>query len=132
MTTRVIATLLTALCAVPAPSLAAVATLATLPAVVMLATGPALAQADLTSAKAAGLVGERPDGMLGIVLETVPAETRALIERINAERRAQYGEVAQRTGQDIAKVQAVAGDRLVQATPAGQFVMNAAGRWVRK
>ena len=90
------------------------------------------AQADLSAAKGAGQVGERPDGLLGVVDPAAPADIQALVNRVNAERTAQYRDVAQRTGQDLAKVQAVAGDRLVQATPAGQFVMNAAGRWVRK
>lgn len=94
--------------------------------------GPTMAQADLSAAKAQGLVGEKPDGLLGVVDGSAPADVQALVDRINAERRAQYQEVAQRTGQNLAQVQAVAGDRLVQATPSGQFVMNAAGRWVRK
>lgn len=94
--------------------------------------GPTMAQADLTAAKSQGLVGERPDGLVGFVADQVPADVRAMVERINAERKAQYQEVAQRTGQKLAQVQAVAGDRLVQATPSGQFVMNAAGRWVKK
>lgn len=94
--------------------------------------GPTMAQADLSAAKSQGLVGERPDGLVGFVEDQVPAGVRALVEQINAERKAQYQEVAQRTGQNLSQVQAVAGDRLVQATPKGQFVMNAAGRWVKK
>lgn len=93
---------------------------------------PVMAQADLTAAKSQGLIGEKPDGLVGFVVDQVPPDVRALVDRINAERRAQYQEVAQRTGQNIAQVQAVAGDRLVQATPGGQYVMNAAGRWVQK
>lgn len=94
--------------------------------------GTGIAQADLSAAKSQGLVGERPDGLVGIVVDSVPTDVRAMVDRINDERRSQYQEVAQRTGQNIAQVQAVAGDRLVQATPGGQFVMNAAGRWVKK
>jgi len=92
----------------------------------------ALAQDPLAAAKAQGLVGERPDGLVGFVAGSVPADVRALVEQINAQRRQKYADVAASTGQSLAQVQAVAGDRLVQATPAGQFVMNAAGRWVKK
>lgn len=92
----------------------------------------ALAQDSLAAAKSAGLVGERPDGLVGYVQDQVPAEVRALVEQVNNERRARYSQVAQSTGQPLATVQAVAGDRLIAATPAGQFVMNAAGRWTKK
>ncbi|QJE72635.1 YdbL family protein [Aerophototrophica crusticola] len=93
---------------------------------------PALAQDDLASAKAQGLVGERPDGLVGTVADAVPAPVAALVERVNAERRKQYGQVAQSTGRPVQEVQAIAGDKLVANTPSGQYVMNAAGRWVKK
>lgn len=98
----------------------------------LLAGAPAMAQESLVAAKAAGLVGERPDGLVGYVKDQVSAEVRSMVERVNAERRKQYAQVAQSTGQSLDEVQAVAGDRLIGATPSGQFVMNAAGRWTRK
>ena len=93
---------------------------------------PAFAQEGVAAAKASGLIGERPDGLLGLVTAQVPADVRALVDRVNAERRAQYQQVAQSTGRSLQEVQAVAGQRLVQATPAGQFVMDGAGQWQRK
>ncbi len=93
---------------------------------------PAHAQDSLAAAKAAGLIGERPDGLVGFVQDQVPAEVRALVEQVNQERKARYADVAQSTGQPLPTVQAVAGDRLIAATPPGQFVMNAAGRWTKK
>lgn len=107
---------------------------AALPAVALPSAifGSAWAQDGLAAAKAAGQVGERPDGLLGIVEDTAPGPVRALVDQVNAERKARYAEVARATGQPLANVQAVAGERLVGATPSGQFVMNAAGRWTRK
>jgi len=90
------------------------------------------AQEDLAAAKSAGLIGERPDGLVGYVADAVPADVRSLVERINAERKRRYEEIANSTGQSLAEVQAVAGDRLVSATPNGLYVMNAAGRWIKK
>lgn len=92
----------------------------------------ASAQDAISSAKAAGTVGERPDGLLGLVDGSATADVKALVDRINAERTQRYREIAQSTGQPLATVQAVAGERLIQATPPGQFIMNAAGRWSRR
>lgn len=92
----------------------------------------AAAQDGLEAAKAAGLVGERPDGLVGVVPATVPAEIQALVERINAQRRDRYQDVARSNGTSVAAVQAVAGRQLIDRTPAGQYVMNSSGSWVRK
>jgi len=91
-----------------------------------------LAEDGIAAAKASGRVGERPDGLLGLVSGEAPADVRALVERVNAERRSQYQQVARSTGSSVQDVQGVAGRRLVEATPAGQFVMSGAGQWVRK
>jgi hypothetical protein len=93
---------------------------------------PARADQGLAAAKAAGLVGERPDGLVGLVQAQAPADVRNLVSRVNEERRKQYEQVARSTGGSLQEVQAVAGQRLVNATPAGQFVMEAGGRWVKR
>jgi uncharacterized protein YdbL (DUF1318 family) len=92
----------------------------------------AMAQDGLEAAKATGLVGERPDGLVGIVPQSVPPEIRALVERVNAERRERYRDVARSNGTSVDTVQAVAGRRLIERTPAGQYVMSPSGSWVRK
>ena len=84
----------------------------------------------LDSAKAAGLVGERPDGMLGVV--TATPEATAIVADVNARRLAKFKDIAAKNGQSLAAVQAVAGQEFIARTPAGQFIMNAAGVWVRK
>jgi uncharacterized protein YdbL (DUF1318 family) len=88
----------------------------------------AQAQDALAVAKAAGQVGERPDGLLGAV---VP-QAQALVDQINAQRKARYQQIAQSNGTSVDKVQAVAGQQLIERTPPGQFVMTTAGKWVRK
>ena len=98
----------------------------------LLLAGPALAQDSISAAKAAGLVGERPDGLVGYVADSVPPRVRSLVEEVNDGRRQKYEEIARSTGRSLAEVQAVAGDRLIAETPGGQYVMNAAGRWSRK
>ncbi|QQP87622.1 YdbL family protein [Skermanella sp. TT6] len=93
---------------------------------------PAVAQAPLDQAKQAGLVGERPDGLVGFVAGTVPADIRALVDRINAQRLDRYAQVARTNGASVESVQAVAGRQLIERTPAGQYVMTPSGDWRRK
>ncbi len=102
---------------------------------VALATPPLGARAQdnpLLSAQTQGLVGERPDGLVGIVSSSAPASTRTLVERINRERMTVYGQIAQRNGTSVEAVQRSAGQRLVNDTPAGQYFMDAGGKWQRK
>lgn len=95
----------------------------------VLAAGPARAQT-LDQAKAAGLVGEMPNGYVGAVQGG--AEVQALVDSVNAQRRAAYQDVARRTGAPLAAVEQEAGAKLIARAPAGQFVLNASGQWVRK
>ncbi|TVR99055.1 MAG: DUF1318 domain-containing protein [Rhodospirillales bacterium] len=110
------------------PRLAAAAAVVT---VAGLAAVPALAQT-LDQAKAAGYVGERPDGYLGLVRADAPGWARDLVTRVNAERRARYAEVAQRTGASVRDVAIVAGQKLVSGAPSGHYVMTPQGTWVQR
>jgi uncharacterized protein YdbL (DUF1318 family) len=95
---------------------------------ILLLAGVASADA-LDAARAAGQVGERADGMVGAV-GSVPAAVAQTIASINAQRLATYRSIAQKTGTPIDAVQKQAGDRLIAATPKGQYVMD--GRWHKK
>jgi uncharacterized protein YdbL (DUF1318 family) len=90
--------------------------------------GGAFADA-LDAQRAAGQVGERADGMVGAV-GAVPANVAQTIATINAQRLATYRGIAQNTGTSIDAVQAQAGKHLIDATPAGQYVMD--GSWHKK
>ena len=93
--------------------------------------GPAGAQG-LDAAKGKGLVGEKADGYLGIVAANPTAEVRALADSVNAQRRAKYEEIAHKNGTAVDAVAALAGQKLVERAPAGQWVTDAAGNWRRK
>ncbi len=88
--------------------------------------------AELDAAKRAGLVGERPDGFVGLVRGDAPADVRSLVNTINAERRAGYEDVARRTGAPVREVGILAGRRLIAAAPPGTYVMTESGQWIRK
>jgi uncharacterized protein YdbL (DUF1318 family) len=102
-----------------------------LSAAVLLAAAP-LARADeLDSAKAAGQVGERADGYLGVVGSAPPGISN-LVNDVNAKRRAKYGEIAKQNGTAVDAVGALMGQKLIERAPSGQYVMGADGRWVKK
>lgn len=94
-------------------------------------TTMAFAALSLDSAKTQGLVGERPDGMLGIVAAATP-EVQALVDNTNTERLAKYQGIAAKNGTPLTQVQALAGKKLIDNTPSGQFIMNAGGGWQKK
>lgn len=94
---------------------------------------PAVAIAGpLDDAKAAGLVGERVDGYVGIVPASVAGDVRALVEDVNAKRRKKYEEVAGQRGVPVEAVAAIAGEKLVNRAGAGEYVAGADGRWQQK
>jgi uncharacterized protein YdbL (DUF1318 family) len=93
------------------------------------AAAPAAAL-DLDEARAAGQIGERPDGLVGAVPPNANAEVTALVETINRARLDAYRALAQKEGTPLDAVQAVAGERQMQAAARnGWFVMDASGRW---
>ncbi|WP_448204754.1 YdbL family protein [Azospirillum sp. sgz302134] len=92
--------------------------------------GPVHAQDALAAAKAAGQIGERPDGLVGVV-SGAPASAAQLAEQVNAQRIARYRDIARGNGTSVDQVQALAGQQLIDRTPAGQYVLSG-GQWVRK
>ncbi|TBU97982.1 YdbL family protein [Stutzerimonas kirkiae] len=87
------------------------------------------AMSALGDAKASGLVGEKPDGYLGVVRSSGDAE--AIASQINQARRAEYQRVAQKNGVNIKDVEAIAGKKAIEKTPGGQFI-QLDGKWIRK
>ena len=78
-----------------------------------------------------GQVGERIDGYLGVVDANAPADVRALVDQINAERQAKYQEIADKQKAPVAAVAQIAGKKLIERTPKGEYVLDADGQ-VRK
>jgi uncharacterized protein YdbL (DUF1318 family) len=84
----------------------------------------------LEEAKSQGLVGEKANGYLGLV---VPgnAEAQAVVKDVNQKRRQAYEEIARRNGTNITAVETLAGEKAVQNTKPGNFVEGPGG-WVKK
>jgi uncharacterized protein YdbL (DUF1318 family) len=85
---------------------------------------------DLDEARGKGLLGEQADGYVGIVVSPTP-ELGQLVADINAKRKAHYGEIAARNGTPVEAVAALAGKKLVEGAPSGQFVKTNGG-WTKK
>jgi hypothetical protein len=105
-------------------------------AVLLLALGlvlaPAMTQAGpLDDAKAAGWVGERPNGYLGPV-PGAPASVVPLLNDINARRRAKYESIASSQGTTLRAVETVAGEKLIKRAKPGEYIMTPSGQWARK
>lgn len=86
-------------------------------------------KSQLEPAKQQGLVGEMPTGYLGVVSAGGEAET--IVRMINNARRDEYARIAERHDIPVTQVEAVAGKKAIERTPAGQFI-QVDGRWVRK
>ena len=78
------------------------------------------AMSALGGAKAQGLVGEQADGYLGVVSNS--GQAADIAAQINAARRAEYQKVANSSGASLADVEAMAGKKAMERTPAGQYV----------
>jgi uncharacterized protein YdbL (DUF1318 family) len=91
---------------------------------------PALAL-DLAEARATGAVGERADGYVAARTEKPAEDVKALVADVNAKRRAAYEEIAKRNGTPVEAVAALAGQKLIAAAPAGQWVDEGSG-WRKK
>jgi len=93
---------------------------------------PILAGSALDEARDAGIVGERRDGYLGLVVASPTPEQRAFVEEINRKRREAYARIAERNGtkvEDVARLSAA--DLIAEAAP-GHYVEGPDGAWIRK
>lgn len=95
----------------------------------LLAVSPAFG-ISVEEAKTKGLVGERPNGYLGVVNPAAP-EAQALVNEVNEKRRQAYEDIAKRNRTQLDAVEALAGEKAIQNTKPGYFVEGPGG-WTRK
>ncbi len=102
-------------------------------AAVALAVPSAMAQRDpaYAAARAAGQIGEQPDGYLGFATPPTPA-IRALVEDINIKRKAAYTERAQATGSTVQQFAFTSGCNLIANTKPGEKYQAPDGRWMTR
>lgn len=86
---------------------------------------------DLSSAKSSGVIGEKPDGLVGAVSPNASPEVQALVSATNQGRMAVYKDTSAKQGVPLSQVQALAAEKLFSLTGPGQYVQSN-GQWVRK
>jgi uncharacterized protein YdbL (DUF1318 family) len=98
----------------------------------MVFAAPAMAADSLEDARAAGLVGERPDGLVAPVSSNVPADVMSLIQSVNAKRMEKYQQIAAEKGVPVEQVGAITGEKIIAKLKPGWYYMDASGNWVKK
>lgn len=91
----------------------------------------ASAKATVDAAKARGEVAERIDGYLE-ARGDAPADVQRAVNEINIGRKAAYTESARRNNTSVEVFAQLTGEKLIAATPSGQYVIRADGQWSRK
>ena len=81
-------------------------------------------------AKTKGLVGEKPNGYLGVV-NAGSQEAQSLSNEVNQKRREAYQDIAVRNKTQLEAVETLAGEKAIQNTKPGHFVEGPGG-WTRK
>lgn len=103
-------------------------------AVIMLGTGlisPAYA-ITLDEARTQGLVGERPNGLVGAVSSNASGEISTLVQSINEARLNSFRQLATKDNAPLEAVRAIAGEKLTgKARQSGWYVMDSSGNWSR-
>lgn len=87
------------------------------------------AMSSLSQAKSAGLVGEQPNGYLGVV--QAQGDAAEVARLINDARRVEYQRLAKGNNIQLSDVETMAGKKALEKTPTGQYIqLN--GKWLKK
>lgn len=91
------------------------------------------AKAKVDAAKAAGIVGEQADGLLGLVNGSADAATQQAMAEINTGRQAVYREAATRNNVSVEAAGSSTFETVIKPKlKAGEFYKPAGSGWVRK
>lgn len=92
---------------------------------------PAMAQdrdPAYAAARAAGQIGELPDGYIGVV-GTATKELSALVNKINIQRKAVYTQKSAASGSTVEEMAFTTGCNLILKTAPGEKYRDPAGNW---
>ncbi|MGB5256230.1 MAG: YdbL family protein [Woeseiaceae bacterium] len=87
---------------------------------------------DIRDAKEQGLVGEANTGYVVALQPPASAEVRALVADVNAKRKTQFEDTAEKTGVSVEQVAYRFYQLAVQRTANGHFYQDASGKWHKK
>ncbi len=83
------------------------------------------------AARAAGQVGEQPDGYLGVV-GAGSAELRAVVNNINIQRKSAYTQKASASGATVEQLAFTSGCNLIAQTAPGEKYRTPTGEWATR
>ncbi len=86
----------------------------------------------LHEAKAQGAVGEQLNGYLGIATASPSSKIKALANKVNAERKTLYNNIAKRNSLKLQDVESLAGKKAIKKTKTGQMIQLSNGKWGEK
>ena len=86
----------------------------------------------LDQPKADGMIGEQADGYLGLVLQDVRPDIKALVSDVNAKRKARYQSIASKQNVPLFEVEKVGGATAIDRTLRGNYIKDSSGRWRKK
>ncbi|MBL4823544.1 MAG: YdbL family protein [Colwellia sp.] len=84
----------------------------------------------LSDAKQQGLVGEMPNGYLGLVVDNAAA--KSLVVSVNKKRKSIYMNLARKNKITMQQVTVLAGKKSLAKTQSGHLIKNSSGQWVKK
>lgn len=90
-----------------------------------------VAAADLSSAKAQGLIGEMSNGYIGFVTSNAPDDVKALVANANKKRKAKFQALAKKQNISVDQVAKIAAEKFFAKTKSGNYIKKG-GRWVKK
>jgi uncharacterized protein YdbL (DUF1318 family) len=93
---------------------------------------PAAFAADLSAAKQQGWIGEQNNGYLGLVRGDAPADVKALLANVNAQRKAEFTQIARKNGIAEAEAARIFAREAETRTSPGNYIQSSAGAWVKK
>ena len=106
----------------------------TLPVVLLaLFLGMSLAVAGaLDQPKADGMIGEQANGYLGLVRQDASPDIKALVNDVNARRKARYQDIARKQSVPLPDVEKVGGTTAIDKTLRGNYIKDGSGAWRKK
>ena len=85
---------------------------------------------DLQEARTKGMVGEKNDGYVQALAESV--EVSKFSEEINAKRKAEYVRISKENGQPVDVVAKLAAQQIIEGLPSGTQYQDASGNWKKR
>lgn len=87
---------------------------------------------ELVQAKEKGLVGEAWNGLVGLVRDDVPQQTRKLVREENQDRKALFKIISKETNTSVPEVAMQNRIRMYRLAKDNHFIQNQNREWVRK